>query len=406
MRTTVVVELASPATEMAREEIPKQIAFLSKDIESIRFERDGAALVFEAPEAAADSLREEAARVASKMQRSLRSLTRKLVYRSPAADAAAFRGGPLTEGIHMMARGQVALEGLPLRLYRYFDRTLEDLVAPFEPSPLFVPTLIPPTTLARCDYFRSFPHVVTFASHLPEDVATVESFRRRHEARDTLDEGTLGDLVTPEVCLSPAVCYHAYSLNQGRALPASGARYSVCGRCFRYESSKMTDLRRLWEFTMRELVLLGRREDVLRLREEAVVLVSRYLEAHELAAEIRTASDPFFISPDAGAKSYFQISSETKYEISLFLPDDERLAAGSLNYHTDFFGRAFACTVDGLPMESVCVAHGLERWVYGFLAQHGDDPSRYPAIVRDSRELAGWSGAPRSFDGTGATGAA
>ena len=43
MKTTVVVRLASPATEMAREEIPKQIAFLSKDIEAIRFEDEGAA---------------------------------------------------------------------------------------------------------------------------------------------------------------------------------------------------------------------------------------------------------------------------------------------------------------------------------------------------------------------------
>ncbi len=391
MRSTVVVELPSPATEMAREEIPKQIAFLSRDIEAIRFERDGSALVFEAPADAAEGLRAEALRVATKMQRSLRSLARKLVYRSPKADSPTFRGGPLSEGIHMMDRGQVALSGLPLRLYRYFDRTLEELGAPFSPSPLLVPTLIPATTLARCDYFRSFPHVVTFASHLPEDMATVDAFRRRHEARETLDEGTLGDLVPPEVCLSPAVCYHTYALNKGRALPASGARYSVVGRCFRYESSKMTDLRRLWEFTMRELVLLGKREDVLRLREEATLLVQSYLEAHELAAEIRTASDPFFISPDAGGKSYFQISSETKYEISLFLPDDERLAAGSLNYHTDFFGRAFACTVDGLPMESVCVAHGLERWVYAFLAQHGDDPRTYPPLVRESRELQGAS---------------
>ena len=388
MKATVVVKLAAPATEMAREEIPKQIAFLSKDIESIRFEDDGASLVFEAPEAEIEGLRAEAARVATRMQRSLRSLQRKLVYRSPAAEAPVFRGdGALPEGAHQLGRGQIALQGLPLKLYRYFDRTLEELGAPFSPEPLLVPTLIPATTLSRCDYFRSFPHIVTFASHLPEDVKKVEGFRARHESRDDLDDATMSDLVTPEVCLSPAVCYHTYAMNRDRALPAEGARYSVVGRCFRYESSKMTDLRRLWEFTMRELVLLGRREDVLKLREQACGLVSDYLARHELAAEIRTASDPFFVSPDAGAKSYFQISSETKYEISLFLPNDERLAAGSLNYHTDFFGKAFSCTVADLPMESVCVAYGLERWVYAFLAQHGADPSRYPDAVRTSPEL-------------------
>ncbi|AUX25380.1 hypothetical protein SOCEGT47_059250 [Sorangium cellulosum] len=390
MRKIVTVELATPATEMAQEEIPKQIAFLSKDIANIRFVRGGAALEFEAPEEGAGDLARAAEGIARTMQRSLRQLTRKLVYRSPACDRVEFRGGGLPAGITQMGQGQVALEGLPLRLYRYFDRTLEALGAPFSPSPILAPTLIPATTLAKCDYFRSFPHIVTFACHLPEDMPRIEDFRARHQDRDTLDERALGDMTQPEVCLSPAVCYHVYAANRDRVLPPGGARYALAGRCFRYESSKMVDLRRLWEFTMREIVFLGSREGVLALREQGNEIVARYLDEHELAGEIRTASDPFFIAPDAAAKTYFQISSETKYEISLMLPEDERVAAGSLNYHTDFFGRAFQCTVEGAgPMHSVCIAFGLERWVYAFLAQHGHDPARWPDIVRRAPEMAG-----------------
>ena len=56
MRRVVTVELAAPATEMAQEEIPKQIAFLSKEIANIRFVREGAALEFEAPEERAADL--------------------------------------------------------------------------------------------------------------------------------------------------------------------------------------------------------------------------------------------------------------------------------------------------------------------------------------------------------------
>ena len=397
MIRTVTVELQSPASEMAQEEIPKQIAFLSKDIDRIRFAREGAVLQFDAPEERAEELSRAAAEVARKMQRSLRSLARKLVYRSPAMERREFRGTGMTSGIHEMGRGQVALEGVPLRLYRYFDRTLEAIGAPFAPSPILVPTLIPATTLAKCDYFRSFPHIVTFATHLPEDMPLIEDFRARHQERDSLDDRALQDMVQPEACLSPAVCYHVYAANRGRVLPAGGARYALVGRCFRYESSKMVDLRRLWEFTMREIVFLGRREDVLALREQGNELVARYLDEHQMAGEIRTASDPFFIAPDAAAKTYFQISSETKYEISLALPGDERVAAGSLNYHTDFFGRAFECAVEepadsgkeSGPMHSVCIAFGLERWVYAFLAQHGDDPAAWPAVVRRAPEMAG-----------------
>jgi seryl-tRNA synthetase len=390
MNHTVTVELKSPATEMAQEEIPKQIAFLCKDIANIRFAREGAALEFEAPEERAEELARAAAEIAQSMQRSLRKLTRKLVYRSPAMDRDAFRGTGMTEGIRGMGRGQVALEGLPLRLYRYFDRTLEAIGAPFSPSPMLTPTLIPATTLAKCDYFRSFPHIVTFTCHLPEDMPRIDAFRARHQDRDTVDDQALADMATPEACLSPAVCYHVYAANRGRVLPAEGARYAIAGRCFRYESSKMVDLRRLWEFTMREIVFLGRREDVLALRDQGNEIVGRYLADHEIAGEIRTASDPFFIAPDAAAKTYFQISSETKFEISLLLPQGERLAAGSLNYHTDFFGRAFDCAVEGAgPMHSVCIAFGLERWVYAFLAQHGDDPLKWPDPVRRAPELSG-----------------
>ena len=103
-----------------------------------------------------------------------------------------------------------------------------------------------------------------------------------------------------------------------------------------------------------------------------------------------TITDPFFIAPDASAKTYFQLSAETKYEMSLLLPDDHRLAVGSLNYHTDFFGRAFNVEIEGHGyMHSVCIAFGLERWVYAFLAQHGTDPTRWPAVMRSAPEFAG-----------------
>ena len=108
--------------------------------------------------------------------------------------------------------------------------------------------------LAKCDYFRSFPHNVTFACHLHEDPARVEDFRARHATREDLDDQVFADMDIPEACLSPAVCYHTYHMNQGRTLPPDGAVYGACGRCFRYESSNLSDLRRLWDFTMREII--------------------------------------------------------------------------------------------------------------------------------------------------------
>jgi hypothetical protein len=136
------------------------------------------------------------------------------------------------------------------------------------------------------------------------------------------------------------------------------------------------------------VVFLGARDDLLAKRERATALVADLLDSHDLAGDIRTASDPFFVAPDAVAKTYFQLSSDTKYEISLVLPGEQRLAVGSLNYHSDFFGRAFDVKVEGAEyMHSVCVAFGLERWVYAFLCQHGNDVRRWPAVMREAPEF-------------------
>ncbi len=390
MSRAIEVRLKTPAHEMAQEEILKQVEFLSRSLTNPRFTEGGAVLGFDAPEGEADDLAGRAGELAARVQKGLRSLKRKVAYRSPAADRPTFRGVGSGAGVHPLGRGQVALDGLPLKLYRYFDRVFEGFGDPWQARPVLAPVLIPTAVLAKCDYFRSFPNNVTFACHLAEDEDRVEGFRARHKDRDDVDARTKDDLEVPEVCLCPAICYHIYHMNRGQTVPASGAAFGLCGRCFRYESGGMTGLRRLWDFTMREVVFLGGRDEVLAHRETSIAMMSAFLDEHRLAGEIRTASDPFFTAPDAMAKTYFQITSETKYEISLMLGEDDRLAVGSHNYHTDFFGRAFDVGVEGGgPMHSVCVAFGLERWVLAFLTQHGDDPAHWPDPVRSAPEFRG-----------------
>jgi seryl-tRNA synthetase len=378
---------------MAKEEIRKQVAFLSRSIANVRFSNDGASITYEAAldrPAALETLVQD---LGNRIARALLSLERKVVFCSAAMADPKFAGeasagvAPL-DGVHFLGTGQVALSGMPLRLFNYFDRVFEDFGRPWRAEPLRTPTLIPSKTLSRCDYFRSFPHNVTFASHLREDAQVIDGFRARHQTVEDLDGGALADMERPEACLSPAVCYHVYHLHEHQTLPASGVNYGICGKCFRYESSNLRDLRRLWDFTMREVVFLGSRDDVLEKRERSLEMMAQFLETHRLAGEIRTASDPFFVAPDAVSKTYFQLSSDSKLEVSLLLPDGERSAVGSHNYHSDFFGRAFSTEIEGAgPMHSVCVAFGLERWVYAFLRQHGSDPAAWPEPMRQASEF-------------------
>jgi len=383
MTRRVSIALAAPANDMVQEEIGKQLAFLSVDLSNHAFSSTGDTLECDLPENEAEALIPQIQALAKRVQASLRRLERKVVFSNLTTSPIESSTRDDLPGVHFLGMGQAALEGISLKLFRYFDRTFEEFGRGWKAEPLLTPTLIPAQVLAKCDYFRSFPQNVTFASHLEPNLETIDSFRSRHAERETLDDTARTNMETPDTCLSPATCYHVYHLHAGKTVPASGTVHGVCGKCFRFESTNTSDLRRLWDFTMREVVFMGTRDQVLAHREVGLQRMADLLNAHHFASEIRTASDPFFIAPDAMAKTYFQLSSETKYEISALLPDGQRLAVGSLNYHTDFFGRAFNVELEtGGPMHSVCIAFGLERCVHAFLQQHGTDPSRWPDVVR------------------------
>lgn len=382
------IRLAAPAHEMAREEILKQIAFISREITGAQFSEDGSELAFSATAERGPELVASVEALATKTQRTLRSLQRKVMFRSAQMDDPHFSNDIDFSDVHFLGTGQVAMEGLPLALFRYFDRVFEGFGTPWQAQHLMTPTLIPTRVLARCDYFRSFPQYVTFATHLKETVEVIDGFRSRHHTLDDVDDIALADMDRPDACLSPAVCYHVYHLYEGKTIAPLAAVHGICGKCFRFESTNISDLRRLWDFTMREVVFMGSREQVLKARERSIEMMSDFLRTHELAGEIRTASDPFFIAPEASSKTYFQLSSDSKFEVSLLLPGGERLAVGSHNYHSDFFGKVFNVNVEtGGPMHSVCVAFGLERWVYAFLQQHGDSPASWPDAIRNAPEF-------------------
>jgi len=383
MNHTIKLPFSEPATELAREEILKQVAHLSSSLRNPRMPEDGSVLEFEVAAQEAETIKPHVEDLCAQVKRSLRQLERKVVHRTRAMAEPVFRGAAANEpGVWMAGPGQVMLEGVPLLLFNYFDRLIAELERRWSPRQLLTPTMIPARVLARCDYFHSFPNSVTFACHLQPDADVLQGFRARHEGKPTVDAEALGDMARPEACLAPAVCYHVYYRHERGKVPAEGILYSVRGKCFRYESSNFRGLQRLWDFTMREWVMLGTAEQVIEFRRSCVDLIGCLLEELGMAAEIRTASDPFYIAPDATSKTYFQLTAETKYELSALLSGTERLAVGSLNYHTDFFGRAFNIELqDAAPAHSVCIGFGLERLVCAFLAQHGNRPEHWPEQV-------------------------
>ncbi len=383
------VTLDGRAHEMAQEEIQKQVAYLSSRIANVRFTSDGQVLECDVPDSEAAQLERDVRDLAGRLQKSLRRLERKIIFRSAAADRSPVRpisGKPA--GIHALGTGQVALEGVPLALFRYFDRVFAEMGDTWDASPILTPTLIPTRVLSRCDYFRSFPQNVTFASHLHEDLAVIDSFRSRHEKLDDLDANALADMDVPRracrlpcattsiTCIRIGLSPHREPRTRSAASVSATRRATpaICAGCGTSRCAKSSS------WAAANASCSGAKSAFARCRTSSTRTSWR---ARSEPPAIRSSSRPMR-RPRPTSSSARRPSTR----VSLMLPGNERVAVGSLNYHTDFFGRAFAIDVDGSgPMHSVCIAFGLERWVHAFLAQHGVAPADWPEVIREAPEF-------------------
>ncbi len=288
--------------------------------------------------------------------------------------------------IHQEANGIYVLGPFITRLVEWFESRFLDLAASFSAQPYRFPTLIPARYLERVGYFRAFPHSLSFATHLREDLDQIDSFA---EGAACDSDGNLNvpqERFAPiQTLLSPAVCYHLYFALADQTLPPQGVTATAVGNCFRYESLNLHSLERLWNFTMREVIFVGSKEFVLENREVARQRMQRVFEEIGFAYRVESANDPFFIG-EFRKQAAFQSAFQLKYEIRARLPFKEStLAVGSYNYHQDFFGRHLNIRLsDGSAAHTGCVAFGLERIVFAFLAQFGLEPNQWPLSMQES----------------------
>jgi len=284
--------------------------------------------------------------------------------------------------VHQEAQGIFAFGPLMTRLIEYFETQFLGLANSFQAKPYRFPTLIPASFLERVNYFRSFPHSLTFATHLREDVDVIDQFAQ-HAA---CDHGVLhapeGSFDAIQALLSPAVCYHLYLGLADKPLPGGQLIGTAVSNCFRYEAINLSSLERMWNFSMREVIFVGVKDFVLENRETARQYMTHVFERIGLAYRLESANDPFFIG-EFRKQAAFQSAFQLKFEIRARLPyKDGTLAVGSYNYHQDFFGRSLNISLpDGSPAHTGCIAFGLERMAFAFLAQFGLDPAYWPAEV-------------------------
>ena len=290
--------------------------------------------------------------------------------------------------------GQVSLAGAALEVLEAVDGTVMHWARDLGASEHRYPSLIDSSVLERAGQQPNTAVIPSEARDRRRPDRGMSLFRDdRDSSPPALRASARNDTV-----LSPAVCYHTYPELAEKRLGSSPAFITARGHCYRSEDGNHIPLERLWEFTMREIIVLGTREEVEATRQSLVRQATAFVETLELDASIETATDPFFTTGDEGRR-LMQQAGALKYELRLTVDASGRtIAAASFNHHHDFFGARFGIRLaDDTVAHTGCVAFGLERWVLALCSQHGIEPRSWPNAARD------WlSGARARAHGAGA----
>jgi len=263
------------------------------------------------------------------------------------------------------APGLVSLRGDVVRLAEALERCLSAIAREGGFTEWRVAPGLRLATLERAKHLESFPQWLSVVTHFDE----------RPEVPDAT---ATGPRPACDVALPSALCYHVYEALADSTIDAR--RVTLCGACWRREEEATRPLERALSFTMRELVHVGRAEDVREFRSWSIERVRALAHRLGLSSRVEPATDPFY-APTAPGRKLLQQVKGLKTELHLDIGGGRSLAAASFNDHEQFFGECFDIALpDGARASSGCTAFGLERWILAFLVTHGPDPDRWPEV--------------------------
>lgn len=272
-------------------------------------------------------------------------------------------------------------------LMRFMDYAFVSKIAKrFDVKEESYPAVIHCDTLNKTNHFTSFPEHIHFLTHLREDLDVIETFSQRiremggwkQEAELPLDV----NMPKPRYTMNPSTCYHCYEGLQDEMLEGDGVVVTAIAKCHRFESKNHTDFGRLLDFSMREIIFVGKPDFVKENRLRSIEYLKELAIEWDVDSFMEIANDPFFTN-DFQTKASFQRNQEMKYELRLRIPYlDKSIACSSVNFHSNTFGNAFNIKIGKRNAVTGCVGFGIERWVFAFLAQFGLDEWAWPAAFK------------------------
>jgi seryl-tRNA synthetase len=240
------------------------------------------------------------------------------------------------------------------------------------------PPLLPRRQLESSGYLSTFPHLAGTIYAFDGDEGQARDLAERASTHG--DWGELQEMT--DLTLMPAACYPVYPAVAARGpLPVGGVFVDAGGAwVFRHEPSHDPARRQI--FHQHELVRIAEPDLVLEWRDEWAQRGLELLQALGLAAELDTASDPFF-GRRGKMLAANQRDARLKLELLVPIAGPEPTACASFNHHRDHFGGIYGIELqNGGTAHTACLGFGHERIVLALLRTHGLEPVTWPQAVR------------------------
>jgi seryl-tRNA synthetase len=265
--------------------------------------------------------------------------------------------------IYTIQNGLGKFNSEAIRIMFKLDQAFLHIAKEVEAEEIIYPPLMKVEDLSQIDYFINFPHLGLVTSQLNEQFCSCHTSETKPTS---IKQISSGDLTNGNYMLPSAACYNIYLDIKDTVLEKT--KYvTTIARCFRNED-QFNYLRRLWSFTMREIVCIGSMEEVqkhLSYYKNVILQLSNKLDMN---LNVELATDPFF--DKNGAKALMQKLHPVKEEFVY----DERVSVASVNFHRNFFGeRCNIKLVDDSFAFTGCVAFGIERWLHALLQTYQND---------------------------------
>jgi len=218
----------------------------------------------------------------------------------------------------------------------------------------------------KLGYIRNFPHLTCLGCSISEGEQT--AFSRNEMVLDRSFQPQGVDFV-----LLPATCYKVYLKLQNTEI--EDKKVVGCeARCFRHEDKPLDKFRHL-NFTMKEFVCLGSEMDARHHLESGLSKIAMLFNSLNIPFDCVDASDPFFDTESSPAILSRLIPTKREF---LF----EGCAVASTNFHRNYFGEKFNISHSGSPVNTSCIAFGIERWI----AMYSEVFGSYQAALSAQRE--------------------